>query len=99
MATEKRLIDANVLRTQFEDIPPFIGLTAGCVQQYIDKAPTVDAVEVVRCGKCLYRSQYPDENGDYKCGGVQTEDGELLLMVKPDFFCACGERRGKDAVD
>ena len=47
MANEKRLIDANALRTQFDDIPPFIGMTGGCVQQYIDKAPTVDAVEVV----------------------------------------------------
>lgn len=47
MANEKRLIDADDLRTQFDDIPPFIGLTGGCVQQYIDKAPTVDAVEVV----------------------------------------------------
>lgn len=52
---------------------------------------------VVRCEKCLYRSQYPDENGFYKCGGAQTKDGELLLMVKPDFFCACGERRFDDA--
>lgn len=47
MANEKRLIDANALRVQFDDIPPFIGMTGGCVQQYIDKAPTVEAVEVV----------------------------------------------------
>ena len=47
MANEKRLIDANALRVQFDDIPPFIGVTGGCVQQAIDKAPTVDAVEVV----------------------------------------------------
>lgn len=46
MANEKMLIDAYELRTQFDDIPPFIGMTGGCVQQYIDKAPTVDAVEV-----------------------------------------------------
>lgn len=41
-----RLIDANALRKQFDDIPVFIGMTGGCVQQYIDKAPTVDAVEI-----------------------------------------------------
>ena len=69
------------------------------VKRIFSEIPTVDAVEVVRCEKCLYRSQYPDENGDYKCGGLLTEDEELLLMVKPDFFCAYGERRGKDAVD
>ena len=51
-------------------------------------------MEVVRCKNCLYRSQYADENGNYKCGGILTEDEESLLMVKPDFFCAYGERRG-----
>ena len=52
-----------------------------------------DFVEVVRCKDCKYRSQYNDENGFYKCGGIQTEDGELVLMVKPDQFCSYGERR------
>lgn len=56
MENEKRLIDANTLRTQFDDIPPFIGMTGGRVQQYIDKAPTVDAVEVVRCKDCKWRN-------------------------------------------
>ena len=55
MANEKRLIDANSLRTQFDDIPPFIGMTGGCVQQYIDKAPTVDAVEIkAKVGDLVY---------------------------------------------
>ena len=47
MATKKRLIDANELKKQFDDIPPYIGMTGGCVKQFIDKAPTVDAVEAV----------------------------------------------------
>lgn len=46
MASERRLVDANDLKTQFDEIPPFIGITCGCVRQYIDEAPTVDAVEV-----------------------------------------------------
>jgi hypothetical protein len=53
-----------------------------------------DVVKVVRCENCIYRSQYADENGNYKCGGILTEDEETALMVKPDFFCAYGERRG-----
>lgn len=61
---------------------------------YVRKVDSGVLVEVVRCEKCLYRSQYCDENGLYKCGGLQTEDGDLVLMVKPDFFCAFGERRG-----
>lgn len=66
------------------------------IRVVLDKTPTVDAVEVVRSEKCLYRSQYPDESGHYKCGGLLTEDEELLLMVKPDFFCAYGERRADE---
>ena len=62
--------------------------------QALKDAPTVDAVEVVRCEKCLFRSQYSDENGCYKCGGLQTEDGDLVMMVNPDFYCAYGERKG-----
>ena len=49
--------------------------------------------ELVRCENCIYRSQYADENGNYKCGGILTEDEETALMVKPDFFCAYGERK------
>ena len=62
----------------------------------IDSVDAVDAVEVVRCEKCLYRSQYSDENGCYKCGGLQTEDGDLVLMVKSDFFCSYGERKDNE---
>lgn len=53
MTNEKRLIDANGPRTQFDDIPPYIGLTGGLVQEYIDQAPTVDFIEVVH-GRCEY---------------------------------------------
>ena len=95
MANEKRLIDAKALEKQikqaFEDTNPY---AMGIMLRWIRKQTKVDAVEVVLCEKCLYRSQYCDENGLYNCGGLQTEDGNLVLMVKPDFFCAFGERRG-----
>ena len=52
-------------------------------------------VEVVRCEKCLYRSQYCNENGLYKCGGIQNEQGDCFLMVEPTHFCAFGKWRGK----
>ena len=47
MANEKRLIYAEDAKRLFDDIPPFIGMTGKCVQEMLDKAPTVDAVEVV----------------------------------------------------
>ena len=47
MANEKRLIDLDVAKKSFDDIPPFIGMTGKCVQKMLDGVPTVDAVEVV----------------------------------------------------
>jgi hypothetical protein len=93
MANEKRLIDANALKEKA--IPDYESGEMLLYGSMVDEAPTVDAVEVVLCKKCLYSSQYADENGMYKCGGILTEDGDCFLMVKPDHFCAFGERRGK----
>lgn len=70
-----------------------------CLKKAVEEIPehtAADVETVVRCKKCLYRSQYSDENGMYKCGGILTEDGDCFLMVKPDHFCAYGERRGGD---
>lgn len=109
MPNEKRLIDANKLKWKLGQVTLYVkdlrfGKTVlskilesyrRAVFEEIDEAPTVDAVKVVRCEKCLYRSQYCDENGFYKCGGVQNEDGECFLMVEPTHFCAFGKWRGK----
>ena len=82
---KKRLIDANALRTQFDDIPPFIGMTGGCVQQCIDKAPTVDAVEVVRCKDCE-RTEESMHSGCVWC----IEHSKTMLE---NDFCSYGERK------
>ena len=96
MANGKRLIDANAMREDWlENGENEYVYDTNAVLDSIDAQSVVDAVEVVRCEKCLYRSQYCNENGLYECGELQTKDGDLVLMVKPDFFCAFGERRGK----
>jgi hypothetical protein len=84
MATEQRLIDANELRTQFDDIPPYIGLAGSLVQQYIDKAHTIYAVEVVRCKDCIVSYCHGDD--DFVCG-------RSGVNVDPDDFCSYGERK------
>jgi len=64
MENEKRLIDADALMdvirqheyplsTQFGSIDN--GMFTLGIQQAVDEAPTVDAVEVVRCKDCIYR--------------------------------------------
>lgn len=54
----------------------------------LEKAPTVDAVEVVRCRDCKHYK--PDE---YECG---CDFAGGLPYVKADDFCSYGERRDYD---
>ena len=77
---EKRLIDANALLELVAD-----DLWAYEVEQfehYVSKTPTVDAVEVVRCGKCKSRPK-----GEY---GMCYK---LCRQTHEDDFCSDGERR------
>ena len=51
----------------------------------IDKAPTIDAVPVVRCKDCKYR--YTAKSGLVLC----TQ--HITMTPKNNDFCSCGERR------
>lgn len=99
MVTEKQLIDVNSLVETLSVVAKKMAKSdaqqalMGRVLYIIEHKPTVDAVEVVRCKDCLYRSQYSDENGMYHCGGIDTTKDHVLPVVAPDFFCADGERR------
>lgn len=53
------------------------------------------AIDAVRCEQCLYRSQYANEEGLYKCGVITCKDGHCA-MVAPYFSCIAGKKRGKD---
>ena len=81
-----RLIDADALIEE--------ALTEGAYG-YVDakqiaNAPTVDAVEVVRCKDCLYsRERY----GHIECiHGISYRN----TWNKPDFYCSYGERKDGD---
>ena len=92
-----RLIDADALERHEAD-------TYGAVEDVvyaedIDNAPTIDAVEVVRCKDCTRCVRYRDE---FVCGhALPTKNLEqyfqmgmsIMAIVKPDDFCAHGERR------
>ena len=86
-----RLIDADALVTAYDaahDGPP------GKARTLILNAPTVDAVQVVRCKECVFwlRDKGHSLNGECECACI---DGWWL----PEEYCACGERRDKDALD
>ena len=78
-----RLIDADALyrKVKMETNPygkPTIDYDSGVkVLEWIDKAPTIDAVPVVRCKDCKY----------FKTRLCENEDSY------DDWFCADGERK------
>lgn len=60
------------------------------VLNFISQAPTVDAVEVIRCGECIHRVE------DNVCIHPKKVGGDVLVIeVKPDDFCSYGERRSE----
>ena len=59
------------------------------VLEAIDSAPTVDAVEVVRCRDCEY--SYDEISYLCCCHGVCVD-----CEVPPDFYCAEGKRKEND---
>ena len=86
-----RLIDADALgvgRCSRDVLPAdYCAGWTGMVR-LLEKAPTVDAVEVVRCRDCKHYK--PDE---YECG---CDFAGGLPYVKADDFCSYGERRDYD---
>ena len=94
MANEKRLIDANALRSQFpgsgnfaHDLWHYTGIWA-----YIDCTPTVDAVEVVH-GRWEWITE--DIYGCTNCGATNHVKE---VMGQPDFnYCPnCGAKMDGD---
>lgn len=81
MANEKRLIDANALikEANAEDAYGYVDAFQ------IANAPTIDAMEVVRCKDCVVpHNKYigcPELNG---------------LVTSPDFYCPFGKRKDSD---
>lgn len=77
MANKSRLIDANALIAEYDRV--HIG-EPGKVRKLMEYAPTIDAVEVVRCKDCDFygRNKRFVMNGFY---------------MKVSDFCSYGERK------
>lgn len=87
-----KLIDADVLhrKVKTETNPygkPTIDQDSGVkVLEWIDKAPTIDAVPVVRCKDCKHCDP-ENHHCDHHMGTAAP------LRRKPDDFCSYGERK------
>ena len=96
MATEKRLIDANALKESvMKEIRHYWNEGEGGyylaedVIPDIDLAPTVDAVEVVRCKDCKHFGHNIENETYCRCTGGLSDPEE-------NDFCSYGERRAED---
>ena len=81
MATEKRLIDLDIIKPIDFPSNEMDGLD---VVRYLNTLPTVDAEEVVRCKDCRYLQS--DARGLW-CFNDYEHD------LQPNDFCSYGERR------
>ena len=101
MANEKRLISADVAKemivnhaNEFSDVlnrrekALLIGGGTSC----IDKCPTVDAVEVVRCNDCRSCKKHPTSDKVKMCTN-ENWNTEYYPLVHDNDFCSYGERR------
>jgi hypothetical protein len=91
-----RLIDADALikraAMRGHCLRPLVTAYHMCVDvKDIEKAPTIDAVEVVRCKDCIH-----DNTTD--CPLCWIENHTLqFINHDAEFFCGKGERRDDDA--
>lgn len=60
----------------------------------INRAPTIDAVPVVRCKECRYWLQKFSLTEHWVCAHHSFDERKMYTM--PDFYCADGERRESD---
>jgi hypothetical protein len=96
MEKEKRLIDANALLAELDKFAnpmpnesgyEFLRGIATAITE-IEDAPTVDAVEVVRCKDCKKSQKWKNAFG---AEGLKCY--LLCADIDPDDFCSYGERK------
>ena len=86
-ASEKRLIDANALKSYMDECSKESRFRVyyGYAKSFINAAPTVDAVEVVRCRECKYHEDTSVTEFKHCCLIGKT--------VRYNDFCSYGERK------
>lgn len=95
-----RLIDADALIVATQNFCDGykVKWTDRKVLSWINHAPTIDAVPVVRCKDCKYSRERNEDEKRYIIEGVlicNSADAcdECWNPVFPDHFCSYGERR------
>ena len=101
--SERRLIDANALKTRINNVPMhgdtevFYDIMSELVA-VVAAAPTIDAVEIVRCRECKNSSRIASEKEDglrHCWSGRGTNKGDGMSRVRSDGYCDDGKRKGE----
>lgn len=81
-----RLIDAEALKSYMDECSKESKFRVyyGYAESFIDDAPTIDAVPVVRCEKCVLR------------GNCATEDVFIFAGIDNPFCCVGERKEGAD---
>ena len=89
-ASKKRLIDANDLISYMYECSKESRFRVyyGYAESFINDAPTVDAVEVIRCRECKFGSWDSEPDDAMVC--VRTNDG---FWRSGNDFCSRGKRK------
>ena len=87
-SSEKRLIDANALISYIDECSQESRFRVyyGYAKSFIDDAPTVDAVPVVRCRDCKYHEDTHVTGFEHCC--------LYDLTMRYNDFCSYGKRDG-----
>ena len=93
LSSEKRLIDANALKSYMDECSKETRFRVyyGYATSFIDAAPTVDAVGVVRSRECVGRPFWEEDHN-----GVPVCLLSGLYVRSEDDFCSYGERKDGD---
>jgi hypothetical protein len=104
MTNEKRLIDANELEQRLVSASEYRKKNMNCfgalvideiIAVELANAPTVDAVEVVRCKDCMWFDT-DDELADVFHKERHCFCTDVNTYVSENGFCSCGERKDND---
>ena len=94
--SEKRLIDANALKSYMDECSKETRFRVyyGYATSFIDAAPTVDAVEVVRCRECKHWKPSGSKAGNSFSDMEYIGGCEFTNYYRSESdFCSYGERK------
>ena len=86
-----RLIDAEALKSYMDECSKESRFRVyyGYAESFINDAPTIDAVPVVRCKDCKHW-KFAQHINDNLC---HRFDGDPWIPTEPNDFCSQGERK------